>query len=1068
MSHPGSALRWIVGTALRFRVLVVAAAAAVMVAGVLSAPKMQLDVLPEFAPPQVEIQTEALGLSAGEVEQLITVPLEADLLNGVAWLEEIRSESIAGLSSIELVFEPGTDILEARQVVAERLTQAHALPNVSRPPAMLQPLSSTSRVMMVGLSSSELSLMDMSVLARWQIRPYLMGVPGVANVSIWGQREQQLQVRVDPERLRDNGVSLAQVVESTGNSLWVSPLSFVEASTPGTGGFIDTPQQRLPVQHISPITTAGALSAVTIEDTEGRTLRLGDVADVVEDHQPLIGDAVVNDAPGLMLVIEKFPGVSTPEVTDGIESALEDLAPGLPGVEMDTSVYQPATFIDSALDNLALVGLIGLLLLLLLLGIYLLDWRAAFISLIAVALSLAAAVLVLVLLDATANLLVLAGLVLALGVIIDDSLVDVERIRRRLQQRGADDKADAGSAVAAVLRGSLETRSAIFVATLIVLAAAVPVLLLPGLTGEFTSPLLWAYALAVLTSTVVALAVTPVLGLLLLSKPRNRRDPRVFLSLSRRYSGALSRFVGNSRRAFAAVAIAGLAAVAALAILPQVGDRALMPALREPVLLIQWDGAPGMSEPEMTRLAALASEELSDLPGVSDVGGHVGRAITSDQVVGVDSGELWVRVEPEVDYDATVAAVREVVDGYPGVSGVVGTYTDERLQDADSGTQDQLVVRVYGQELETLQTKAAELTTVLAEVDGVVAPRVVAEPMEPTVEVEVDLAAAEVHGIKPGDVRRAAATLLSGVEVGSLFEEQKVFEVVVWGTPEIRHSMSSVEDLLIDVPRGGQVRLGDVADVRMTPNSSVIQREAVSRRVDVVADLDDRSLDDVVSDVEQAIATVEFPLEYHAEVLDGSVAGYTSDRDTLGLSIAALVLILLLLQASLGSWRLGGLIVLTLPVALLGGVLVAFAYGGDVTLVGLAALLTIFGVAVRNVLVLAGEVRQAIRERGLTGPEAVLEAAAERVLPVLATAAAIALVVLPVAVLGGATGLEILRPAALVILGGLVTSTLYALFVLPALYLRIPPEVAVETGDQSDLSPTPRIVRDGDGALLKG
>ena len=669
------------------------------------------------------------------------------------------------------------------------------------------------------------------------------------------------------------------------------------------------------------------------------------------------------------------------------------------------------------------------------------------------------------LLDATVNLLVLAGLVLALGVIVDDSLVDVERIRRRLQQRR--DEAGAASPVVAVLKGSLETRSSLFVATLIVLAAAVPVLLLPGLTGEFTQPLMWSYALAVLTSTVVALVVTPVLGLLLLTKARSRRDPRVFSTVRRRYGGALSRFAGDSRRAIAAVAVAAVAAVAALALLPQSGDRELMPALQEPVLLVQWDGAPGMSEPEMARIAGLASRELSALPGVSEVGGHVGRAVTSDQVVGVDSGELWVQVDPEADYDATVASVREVVDGYPGVSGVVGTYIDERLQDVDAAD-DQLVVRVYGQDLGTLQIKAAELTTVLAGVDGVVAPRVDADAMEPTVEIEVDLAAAEVHGLKPGDVRRAGATLLSGVEVGSLFEEQKIFEVVVWGTPEIRHSMSSVEDLMIDVPNGGQVRLGDVADVRMTPNSSVIRREAVSRRVDVVADLDDRSLDDVVSDVEQAIATVEFPLEYHAEVLDGSVGGYTSDRDTWGLSIAALAIIFLLLQAALRSWRLAGLIVLTLPVALVGGVFVALAYGDAVTLVGLVALLTVFGVAIRNVLVLAGAARRIALEHGLTGRAAVHEASVERVLPVLVTAAAIALVVLPVALLGGATGLEILRPAALVVLGGLVTSTLYSLFVLPALYVSVDPDFVVDADNTSDPSPTSRTVRDGDGALLKG
>ena len=311
-------MRAIVGWSLRFRLIVLGIAAATLLFGVAQLSHAPVDVLPEFAPPYVEIQTEALGLSADEVEQLVTVPLEADLLHGVAFLNEIRSESVAGLSSIVLVFDPGTDVFRARQMVAERLTQAHALPSVSRPPAMLQPLSSASRVLMVGLSSKESSLIDMSVLARWTIRPRLLSVPGVANVTVWGQRERQLQVLVDPQRLRDRGVSLQQVIETTGNAMWVSPLTFLDASTPGTGGFIDTPNQRLGIQHILPIKVPGDLARVPVvpgeagvQTVDGRPIQLGDVATVLEDHQPLIGDAIVNGGPGLMLVIEKFPGASS-------------------------------------------------------------------------------------------------------------------------------------------------------------------------------------------------------------------------------------------------------------------------------------------------------------------------------------------------------------------------------------------------------------------------------------------------------------------------------------------------------------------------------------------------------------------------------------------------------------------------------------------------------------------------------------------------------------------------------------------------------------------------------------
>src|SRR5918996_535804 len=297
-------IRAVVGSSLRFRRLVVAAAAGMVILGIAMLPSASVDALPEFSPPYVEVQTEALGLSAEEVEQLLTVPLEADLLNGVAWLDTIESRSIPGLSSIVLTFDPGTDPIRARQMVAERLTQAHALPNVSKAPVMLQPLSSTNRLMMVSLSSDELSLIDMSVLARWTIKPRLMGVPGVANAAIWGQRERQLQVLVDPERLSEEGVSLEEVVKTTGNALWVSPLSFLEASTPGTGGFVDTPNQRLGIQHLLPIKTADDLAQVPMvaddlgENGVDQVLRLSDVATVVEDHQPLIGDNISGDGDG--------------------------------------------------------------------------------------------------------------------------------------------------------------------------------------------------------------------------------------------------------------------------------------------------------------------------------------------------------------------------------------------------------------------------------------------------------------------------------------------------------------------------------------------------------------------------------------------------------------------------------------------------------------------------------------------------------------------------------------------------------------------------------------------------
>src|SRR5215216_7372755 len=501
-------MRGIVNLSLQYRFLVIVIAIVLMVTGFAQIRAMPVDVLPEFSPPYVEVQTEARGLSAKEVEEIVTVSLEQSMLAGVPWLDKIQSKSMLGLSSIFLHFEPGTDVNRARQLVGERLAlSAVALPSVSKKPVMIQPLSSASRFMIVGLSAKDMSLIDLSVLARWTVAPRLMGVPGVAHVAIWGNRDRQLQVLVDPAKLQEQGVSLDQVISTTGNALWVSPLTFVQASSPGTGGFIDTPNQRLSVWHVLPISSAEELSQVAVEGTDG--LLLKDVAQVVEDHQALIGDAVVNDSPNLLLVVEKLPGANTLEVTRNVDEAIEALGPGLPGVQFDSSLFRPASFIEMAIANLSQALVIGALLMVLVLGIFMYGWRTALISLLAVAISLAAALTVLYLRGATLNSMVLAGLVIALAIIIDEAVVDVENIMQRLRQNSAEGGLRTTESV--ILEASAEMRGGLFFATLITLLAAVPLFFLEGVTGQIFRPMIVSYTLAVVAAMAAALIITPAL-----------------------------------------------------------------------------------------------------------------------------------------------------------------------------------------------------------------------------------------------------------------------------------------------------------------------------------------------------------------------------------------------------------------------------------------------------------------------------------------------------------------------------------------------------------------------------
>ncbi len=1038
-------IHWLIGSSLKARRAVVVTAVVVMAVGVWELRDAKRDVLPEFQPVTVNVQTEALGLSAEEVEQLITVPLEQDLLDGVAWLDKIRSESVPGLSNVELIFEPGTDLYRARQVVQERISQAAGLPNVSQPPQMLQPSASTGRVAMVSLTSKELTPIQVGVLARWTIRPRLLAVPGVANVAIWGQRERQLQVLVDPQRLAEKHVTLDQVIRSAGNALWASPLTFLEANTPGTGGFIDTANQRLGIQHNQPISTPEELARVALEETSGARLTLGDVATVVLDHQQLIGDAIVNEGDGaagagFMLVVEKLPYANTPDVTKGIDKALDELAPGLTGLQLDSSIFRPATYIDTSVRHLSRTVVAGAVLMLLVLLGLLSSWRIALISFAAIALSFVTAGLALYLAGVTFNAMVLAGLVVAIGVVVDDAVINTDNIARGLRQQRPPLDVGVEPSPFEIIRGAaLETGRTVVWATVILAVGLVPLFFLNGLSGnKFFPPVAVACAVAALASLLVAATFTPALSYLLLAHGRGRRDSRPVAWLQRSYDRILTPFVRTPIPSLVAIVVIGLAG--GLIVCTRLDNKVLLPSLKDTNLLVRWDGPFGTSLPEMDRITTRAAEELRAVPGVTSVGAHVGRAVLGDRAVDSNSAEMWVRVEPSADYDKTVRAVRRVVDGYPGLRHEVLTYTEDQIRQVLSGASNLVTVRVYGENLGVLRQTADEIQTILAGIKGVRGAHVDAPPEQPTMEVEVDLAKAQKYGIKPGDVRRASEVMLSGLLVGSLFEQQKVFDVRVWSTPENRHSLTSVGNLLLDTPDGGHVRLSDVADVSVRPTLPSINHEDISRYIDVGADVRGRSVGAVAHDLRNQLEHVQLPLEYHATILSDYADLQNAQRRVFGFAIAAAIGIFLLLQAAFGSWRLAIMTFLTLPIAVAGGVVAAWLDHGPITVAFVAGMLAVFAVAVRNAMMLVSHYQRLRREGVLFGPATALLGARERMAPTVITALTTAAAVSPAIFFGDIAGQEIVHPMAVVILGGLITSSLVNLFILPALYARFAPQ----------------------------
>ncbi len=877
-------MRFIVQNSLRFRYLVIAAAAALIFFGVQTIGHQKVDVFPEFAPISVEIQTECLGLSPSEVEQLVTVPLE-NALQGVPGVYETDSESVPQLSAIFLYFRRGTDVLQARQLVQERLAAASpTLPSWAAPPALYPIVSATSRVMQIGVQSQTVNPLDLTMLTLYRIRARLLHVPGVANVAIWGEKRKEILVEANGAKMRPARVSLNQVVDAADNAVDNGVLSYTPGHAIGQGGFVETPNQRLGIRNVQVITTPQQLADVPVARRGGRTLKLGQVAAVTYGHPPLIGDAVVNGGYGEMLVVEKFPGANTLDVTNGIDHALAVMAPGLKGIHIDSHIFRQSSFIHTAVDNLSFAVVLGCILVVFVLIAFLFEWRAAIVSLLAIPLSLAAAAVVLDVTGTTVNTMILAGFGVAVGVVVDDAIIDMENIVRRLRQWRASGRRT--TPLTLLLASSLEVRTAILYATLINVIAVLPVVFVGSVTGSFFKPLALAYGLAVLASMVVALTVTPALAMVLLpSAHLGAADPPLVRWLKRVYTGLLSRVLGRRRWAFGTV----LVAIAAAAIvLPNLGEN-LFPTFKEPDLLMHFDTKPGTSLPEMKRIVSRLQQKLLTVPGVTHVGSHIGQALLGEEIAGPEFSEQWITLSPKANLALTTQRVRDVADSFPGTFVDLTTYLHERIDETISSTSEDLVARISGPDFGTLQKLAAKVTGALRAVDSLEDVHPQSQGFIPQIQETVDARAAARYGLTPGEVRRAAATVLGSVEVGGIAQNGIDLGVSAYSTPNTRSNLSDVRNLLIDTPRGGQVALGKVAHIAVNQTPSDITRVDGANKVDVTANVSGDNLDAATSAVQRKLAAIKVPLGYHVDLLGEAAERQAAQSQLLTLGLGAAV-----------------------------------------------------------------------------------------------------------------------------------------------------------------------------------
>ncbi len=1037
-------MSWLIRASLQFRLIVVMIAIALIVVGVRTTDSIPMDVFPEFAPPLVEIQTEAPGVSTEDVESLISVPIE-NAVNGIPFVKAVRSKSVLGLSSVRLIFANGTDLLTARQLVQERLTLVAAqLPLVARPPVILPPLSSLSRCMKIGLWSDTQSQMDMTVLTKWTIRPRLMSVSGVANIAVWGEKEPELQVIADPDRLRANGLTLDNLLQSVR-----------DATAVGAGGFVDTPNQRLALRHVPAVYTPEQLGEMIVSfrsaspnitnpanslrptqsasvSSFGSPVRIRDVADVVVDYSPPIGNAIINNRPGLLLIVEKQPWANTLDVTRGIEKAMADLKPGMGAVEFDTTIFRPATFIERSLTNLSRSMALGCVLVVLVLLVFLYDWRCALISAMAIPLSLIAAMMVLYMRGGTMNTMVLAGLVIALGEVVDDAIIDVENIMRRLRQNASSEHPR--SVFEVVFDASIEVRSAVVYATIIVVLAFLPVFFLDGLSGSFFRPLAASYILAILASLVVALTVTPAMSMMLLpatARTRSREGPLVRL-LKKYYRGMLGWFLRYRLGTFSVFAILFIALGCTV---PWLGEE-LMPKFRETDFLMHWVEKPGIGIDAMDRITLRASKELMAIPGVRNFGSHIGRATVADEVVGPNFTELWISIDDTKDYQTTVDHVQSVVDGYPGLYRDLLTYLSERIKEVLTGTSAAIVVRIYGPDMDQLRSKAAEVAAQIKPIEGVTTLKVEPQVLVPQISIDMRVDAASQFGLTPASLMRSVSTLVNGTQVGEIYRDQGIFRVVVRGKDRFHRDPSTMQELMIDTPSGAQVPLSSVATVAIVPAPNEIKREGASRRLDVTCNVAGRDLASVAKEIEAAVGkNVQFASGYHPEFLGEYAEARASRQRLMLLSIGSLLMITMILYVDFQSWRLVFLMLGMLPLAILGGVVGVFVTGGILSLGSLVGFVTVAGIAARNAIMLISHYRHLMEHEGFEpGIELILRGAEERLAPILMTALTAALALVPLVYSGNLPGQEIEYPMAIVILCGLASATLINLFLLPLLF----------------------------------
>ena len=989
--------------------------------GAFTAQQTPVGVFPEFSPPRIVIQTEAPGLSPKEVEALVTRPVEY-ALNGTPDLNTMYSQSIQGLSVVTLTFHDSANIFRVRQLTSERLAQlAGSLPQGVHVPLMGPLTSSTSLTMALGLVSNERTPMALRTFADWVVRQRLLGVPGVARVELFGGEVRQLQIQFHPDRLVAYHLSVDDVLNAARNATGIRG-----------GGFIENGNQRVILRTHGQSITPRALGQTVLAHRDGFSVRLDDVASVVDGPAPKIGDGLVNGRPGVVVMVYSQYGTNTLAVTRGLDTALKEMSPlfAEQHIILVPGLFRPANFIEASIRNIDRSLLIGGVLVIVVLLAFLANLRSALIAFITIPLSLFAAIIVLNAIGSSLNTITLGGFAIAIGVVVDDAIIGVENVWRRLRE--SRERGDGRSVLSIVLAATLEVRSPVVYATFIVAVVFIPVLLMSGIDGRLFAPLAVAFLLATFASLIIAVTLTPVLCYLLLPHAR-MVEPAYINWVKRRHRRALEAVARHPRWAIGGTA---LVCVIALAILPFMGGE-FLPEFHEGHYIISMTLAPGSSLAASLRVGKAISKQLLEDPDIQSVSQEAGRAEQGEDTQGPEYSELHVELRPHLrDSEEQVREhIRHVVARFPGVTFSVSSFLRMRIDEIVSGSSGDVVVKLFGNDLDKLDRAAERVRRIMASTPGASDVYLAVQAGSPEIAVTLRKKRLERFGFQPLKVLEAIETAYQGTTVGEVYRNNRSVDVTVVLDRADREDSSAVGALLVENANGLRLPLRELATVKLATGRYVIEHQATLRLRQVSCDVEGRNLSAFVADLKHKLDTqLRLPSGVTVSFGGEAAAQSTSQHELIRHSLAAAVIVVMLLSLVLQNARNILLVLANIPFALTGGVAAAVLSGGSLSIGSLVGFISLFGISARNSILLISHYEDLVSEEGLAwGLDVAIRGASERLVPILMTALVVALGLLPIALHAREAGKEIEGPMAIVILGGLITSTALNLLVLPAL-----------------------------------